>query len=99
MVGMDFSLELFLVPGEPITNYAKLAAKHFETGFSFHIYHKLDTLDVASEEVQLKIIDFEDKIGRCYLCSENWFQRAILWNLWYSQLNRFVREGNCMALP
>ena len=26
MVDMDFSLELFLVPGEPITNYAELAA-------------------------------------------------------------------------
>ena len=47
---MDFSMELFLIPDQPITNFAKTNAKFFEDGGDFEVYHKLDTLDVAAEE-------------------------------------------------
>ena len=48
-VSMDFSMELFLIPDQPITNFAITNAKFFEDGGLFDVYHKLDTLDVAAE--------------------------------------------------
>ena len=80
---MDFSLELFLIAGQPITKFIKKSAIHFEDGMRQDIYHKLDTIDVASQETQEKIIEFHDKLKRCYLCEENWFNKEIQWNLWY----------------
>ena len=62
-------------------------------------YNKLDNLDVTSEEVQMKILDFYDKISRCYLCSENWFQKQYMSELWFNDLHRFVKGGDCMVLP
>ena len=49
----NFSLEFFLIEGQPITEFMKLNAVHFEDGFRFDMYHKLDTVDVTSEEVQI----------------------------------------------
>ena len=59
----------------------------------------MDTLDVASQEVQLNILDFEDKLKRCYLCSENWFNKEHEWKMWYKDVNKFVRDGKCLARP
>ena len=47
---MDFSMEFFLIPDQPITNFAKTNAKFFEDGGDFEVYHKLDNLDVATED-------------------------------------------------
>ena len=47
---MDFSMEFFLLPGQPVTNFMLSNAKYFEDGGDFRVYHKVDNLDVASEE-------------------------------------------------
>ena len=77
----------------------ELNAVHFQEGFEVDFYHKLDELDVTSEEVQMQILDFYDKVERCYLCSENWFQKAYQWRLWLRELHKFVSDGDCMVLP
>ena len=77
----------------------KLNAIHFEDGYRFDMYHKLDTLDVTSEEVQIQILDFQDKMARCYLCSENWLQKEFEWRVWYKDLHKFVSDGDCLVLP
>ena len=71
---MNFSLEFFLIPDEPVTKFIDLNAQHFQDAYDIGIYNAVETVDLASEEVQLKIIDFYDKIERCYLCYENWFK-------------------------
>ena len=73
--------------------------EHFADGERFDIYHKVDTLDVSSQEVQLKILDFYDKMSRCYLCSENWFYKEHSWRFWYKEVHNYVSRGNCLALP
>ena len=59
---MDFSMDFFLIPDEPVTDFIMLNNKYFQEGTYFKIYHKLDQDDVASEEMQYKIIDFQEKL-------------------------------------
>ena len=49
-ITMNFSLEFFLIPGQPVTDFAINNSIYFEDGADFDISHKLDTIDVASEE-------------------------------------------------
>ena len=44
-------MEFFLIEGQPITKFVELNAVHFQEGFEVDFYHKLDELDVSSEEV------------------------------------------------
>ena len=59
---MDFSMDFFLIPDEPVTDFIMLNNKYFQEGTYFKIYHKLDQDDLASEEMQYKIIDFQEKL-------------------------------------
>ena len=47
----NFSLEFFVIDGEPVTKFMQSSTIHFEDGFPFSVNNKLDTLDVTSEEV------------------------------------------------
>ena len=75
----------------------QLSAVHFKNGMRQFINHKMDTLDVSSQEVQLNILDFDDKLKRCYLCTENWFNKEHQWSMWYRDVNKYVRDGKCLA--
>lgn len=46
---MDFSMELFLLPDEPVTKFVHANGRHFGDGSDFAVHHKLDTIDLASE--------------------------------------------------
>ena len=47
---LNFSMEFFLIPGEPVTNFMLLNNKYYEEGFDLYLFHKLDSIDMASEE-------------------------------------------------
>ena len=98
-ITMNFSLEFFLIPGDPVTDFAINNGLYFEDGGDFDISHKLDTIDVASEETQLKILEFYEKMDRSYLMEETWMVKQFNWRLWYKEVNDFVRKGECMFLP
>ena len=76
---MDFSMDFFLIPDQPITDFVILNNKYFKEGSYFKIFYKLDQDDLASEEMQHKILDFYEKLYRCYLCDENWMQKQLIW--------------------
>ena len=61
-------MDYFLIPDEPVTDFIMLNNKYFQEGTYFKIFHKLDQDDLPSEEMQYKIIDFQEKLSRCYLC-------------------------------
>ena len=65
-------MEFFLVPDQPVTKFVSLNAKHFQDGDTYQSANMLASVDIASEETQLKIIQFYDRMDRCYLCDENW---------------------------
>ena len=48
---MDFSMEFFLIPDQPVTDFILLNNKYFKEGEDFKIYHKLDLHDMTSEEM------------------------------------------------
>ena len=47
---MDFSMEYFLVPEQPVTEFVHLSNKYYSEGGHFDLHHKLDTIDITSEE-------------------------------------------------
>lgn len=47
---MDFSMEYFLIPEQPVTEFIYLRNEYYQEGGIFDIYHKLDTIDITSEE-------------------------------------------------
>ena len=98
-ITMNFSLEFFLIPGQPVTDFAINNGVYFEDGGDFDISHKLDNVDVASEETQLKILEFYEKLDRSYLMEETWMVKQFNWRLWYKEVNDYVRKGKCMFLP
>ena len=95
----NFSLEFFLIPGKPVTKFMEMNALHFKEGYSFEIYSVVDDVDIASVESQEAILDLNDRVGRCYLCEEQWLKDQILWRLWYQDYNDWVRRGECLYLP
>lgn len=40
------------------------------------------------------MLDFHDKLQRCYLCDEDWFERDTLRN-WYTGFHRWIKRGEC----
>ena len=54
------------------------------------------TVDYASAETQLKLVDWEEKLSRCYLCEESWFTPNTLTS-WYDGLVKWVDSGDCSA--
>ena len=45
---MDFSIEYFLIPKQPVTKFIHLSNKYYKEGGDFFIHHKLDTIDITS---------------------------------------------------
>ena len=45
------------------------------------------------------MLDFHEKMARCYLCEQTWFKDTFRWDLWYADFNRLVREGKCSYKP
>ena len=54
-------------------------------------------IDWPSEEVQYKQLEFWDKLQRCYLCDESWFNKYIK-GVWYIEFNKWVTLGKCSRL-
>ena len=45
------------------------------------------------------MIEFWDKLKRCYLCDESWFSTYNFNIGWYYNFNKWVRDGNCSRHP
>ena len=67
---MNFNMEYYIPIGSFLLDYIELDIKHFQTGISLSIDSYVVDVDMASEENQLKMLDFNDKIKRSYLCDE-----------------------------
>ena len=77
-VETDFNKEFF-IPRESLTeDYNNLLKKYYDIGGFPIITFDNEELDYASEEVQYNLLDFYDKLERCYLCEEQWIiQKSI----------------------
>ena len=42
------------------------------------------------------MIEFEDRLQRCYLCKDSWFKKNTLIS-WYKDFNSWVSSGECTA--
>ena len=51
-------------------DYNELLKKYYDVGGLPRIFLDNAELDYASEEVQHNLLDFYDKLERCYLCDE-----------------------------
>ena len=80
---LNFSMEFFFVPDSPVTRFMHLNINHFKDGEDFKIFHLVHDIDVATEESQIKMLDFQEKITRCYGCEETWLKNIWVWKVWY----------------
>ena len=67
---MNFSMEYYIPIGSLLLDYLKLDIEHFQTGFNFDVDSYVVDVDLSSEETQLQMIDYYDKVKRSYLCEE-----------------------------
>ena len=93
-VEVDFKMEFFIKPGSYVYEALKYNKQYFEAGFAPNFYVTNPELDFTTKESQLKLIEFNELLGRCYACSENWFKANTLGS-WYSDFNRWVQSGEC----
>ena len=54
-----------------------------------------EEIDASSKEVQETIVDFNDKLTRCYLCDEMWFE-IFGHDIWYPKFRDWVADGDCI---
>ena len=67
---INFSMEYYIPIGSLLLDYLKLDIEYFQTGFEFDVDSYVVDVDLSSEETQLQMIDFYDKVKRSYLCEE-----------------------------
>ena len=67
---INFSMEYYIPIGSLLLDYLKLDIEYFQTGFEFDVDSYVVDVDLSSEETQLQMIDYYDKVKRSYLCEE-----------------------------
>ena len=83
----NFAQSFFIPPGSDVEKFFNFDLDHYRTGFNIDILNVNEEIDYTSEAVQYQIIDFWDKLKRCYLCDESWFS-TYNFNLgWYHNYN------------
>jgi len=97
-VEVDFKVEYFIKEGTYAYNYLTTQAKYFETGGRTTIYVENDLLDYSSKETQLQLTVFNDRMQRCFGCSESWFAKNGL-DSWFDKFKKWVDSGDCFMVP
>lgn len=85
-VRIDFSVEYFIGSDAYIYDFFQLNDKYFKTGFSTTLFVDNPEIDYTSPETQFQLLEFDDKLLRCYACKEPWFKENTLAS-WYSKFN------------
>ena len=67
-VEVDFKIDFFIKPTAYVYNAIKYNEKYFESGFAPTFYVTNPELDFTSRETQLKLLEFNELLGRCYGC-------------------------------
>lgn len=71
--------------------------RSFKTGFDVALVVNNPELDFSTEESQLKILDFYDKVQRSYLGKEDWCQPFSM-NSWFYDFIMWTKAGQCSHL-
>ena len=79
-VDTNFSKDFFIPKGSLTEDYSKLLKKYYDIGGNPFIVVYNDKLDYSSEDLQLSLIEFYDKLERCYLCEEQWLVLNTIWS-------------------
>ena len=91
----NFTMYFFIPEGSDLDKFLNFDLDYYRTGFYADILVVNDEIDYASETAQYTMIDFWDKMKRCYLCDETWWSIYNLSVGWYQPFNKWVGDGNC----
>ena len=96
-VETNFTKEFFIPKGTATEKYLGLVKKYYDYGGwpKFMIINY--DIDFSSEEVQYQLLDWYDKIQRCYLCDQKWLKVKSMAPA-YTEFNQWVRGGHCPQL-
>ena len=67
-VEVDFKMSFFIKEGSNCFNFLTKNEAYFASGFSPVIYIDDPTTDFTSEESQYKLLEFQERLERCYGC-------------------------------
>ena len=77
-VETNFQKDFFIPKGSLTEDYNNLLKKYYDIGGFPSIFLYNEELDYASQEVQYNLLDFYEKLEKCYLCEEQWvIQKSI----------------------
>ena len=93
-VEVNFAQSFFIPPDSDTEKFYLFDSKYFRTGFDTWVINLRDDIDYTSEETQLQLLNFWDKLRRCYLCDETWFNKY-RYSSWYLKLNEWFASGSC----
>jgi len=95
-IEVNFKFEYFIPPGSIPDLYFTLDRKYFNGGNAGTVYIENDDpiIDYSLPENQYALLDFHDKLQRCYLCDKAWIEKDTLRN-WYTGFRNWVRRGEC----
>ena len=71
--------------------------KYYDIGVFPHFYIEDFETDFTSEEEQYKLLEWGDKLSRCYLCDEQW-PKLNMYESNYRNFNMYVAYGQCPLL-
>ena len=71
---------------------------HFRSGFDVDLVVDNPNIDYSSEETQLQMLDYFDKLQRSYLAEQVWYRKFSM-RSWYQDFLMWVRVGQCSSLP
>ena len=89
---VDFKTTYFISPDTTVRRYLDTAEKYFNQGETVTFYTNNTNLDYTSEETQLKLIEFNDKLKACEGCEKKWTVESSFTS-WYETFNSFVQAG------
>ena len=95
-VKIDFKSEFLITDSAYVYDILNKSKDYFAAGFTVTHYVDNPNLDYASEDVQVQLINFNERLAKCHGCDEDWHEENTL-RTWYEDLARWVRSKECQA--
>ena len=94
----NFSMDYMMPKGSYTIAYTDLDKEYFDTGIMTLIILDNNVIDYSLEETQYQLLDFYDKLQRCYLCDQSWAKKNTLVSIYLSFL-QWIDANQCTLMP
>ena len=97
-VEINFEVNYFIGETADVYEWFQKNAHYFSSGSITTTYVDNPDLDYTSQAVQEQMIAFNKHLKDCDICEEKWNIDTTL-EMWYHDLSKWTRNGNCPGVP